>query len=96
MSDNGGAKFSYFLVGLGIGTVIGLLFAPRSGRETRDLLNEKVDEGRDYLKRRSRELREQAEDVVERGKETVAKQKDQLSAAIEAGKQAYREEKKTH
>jgi gas vesicle protein len=96
MSDNGGAKFSYFLVGLGIGTVIGLLFAPRSGRETRDLLNEKVDEGREFLKRRSRELREQAEDVVERGKETVAKQKDQLSAAIEAGKQAYREEKKTH
>ena len=96
MSDNGGARFSFFLVGLGIGTVIGLLFAPRTGRETRELINEKVDEGREYLKRRSRELREQAEDLVERGKETVAKQKDQVSAAIEAGKQAYREEKKTH
>ena len=96
MSDNGGARFSFFLVGLGIGTVIGLLFAPRTGRETRALINEKVDEGREYLKRRSRELRDQAEDLVERGKETVAKQKDQVSAAIEAGKQAYREEKKTH
>ena len=96
MSENGGTKFSFFLVGLGIGTVIGLLFAPRSGRETRELINEKVDEGRDYLKKRGRELREQAEEFVDRGKETVSKQKDQLSAAIEAGKQAYREEKKTH
>lgn len=94
MSDNGGTKFSYFLVGLGIGTVIGLLFAPRAGRETREMLTEKAEEGREYLKRRGRELREQVEGLVERGKETVAKQKDQVAAAIEAGKQAYREEKK--
>lgn len=94
MSDNGGTKFSFFLVGLGIGTVIGLLFAPRSGRETRELITEKAEEGREFLKRRGRELRDQVDELVERGKETVGKQKDQLSAAIEAGKQAYREEKK--
>lgn len=94
MSENAGAKFSYFLVGLGIGTVIGLLFAPRSGQETRDLITQKAEEGREYLKRRGRELRDQVDELVDRGKETVTKQKEQLAAAIEAGKQAYREEKK--
>ena len=94
MSENAGAKFSYFLVGLGIGTVIGLLFAPRTGQETRDLITQKAEEGREYLKRRGRELRDQVDELVDRGKETVTKQKEQLAAAIEAGKQAYREEKK--
>jgi len=36
-------------------------------------------------------VRESAEDLVERGREVVTRQKDQLSAAVEAGKQAYRE-----
>lgn len=94
MSDNGGTRFSYFLVGLGLGTVIGLLFAPRSGRETREMLTEKAEEGREFLKQRGRELREQVEELVERGKDTVARQKEQIAAAVDAGKQAYREEKK--
>ena len=93
MSENAGAKFSYFLVGLGIGAMIGILFAPRSGKETRDILADRADEGRDVLLRKSRELREQAEEYMERAKDVVRKQKDQISSAIEAGKQAYREEK---
>jgi gas vesicle protein len=84
-------KFSYFLLGLGIGVAAGLLFAPKSGPETRDLLVSKADEGKEYLKRRSSEVRDQAADVLERGKSTVSRQRDNLMAAVEAGKQAYRE-----
>ena len=84
-------KFSYFFLGLGLGVAVGLLFAPKSGAETRDLLLTKADEGKEYLKRRTSELREQAGDVIERGKSAVGRQRDQLSAAMEAGKQAYRE-----
>lgn len=80
-----------FLLGLGIGVGIGLLFAPRSGEETRDLLMNKADEGKDYLKQRTEGLREQAEDLLGKGREAVAKQRDNLNEAIEAGKQAYRE-----
>ena len=43
---------------------------------------------------RSRELRSQAEQALDKAKDVVAKQKEQLSAALEAGKQAYQEEKK--
>jgi gas vesicle protein len=84
-------KFSYFFLGLGLGVAAGLLFAPKSGPETRDLLRSKADEGKDYLKKRSSEVRDQAADVLERGKSTVTRQRDNLVAAVEAGKQAYRE-----
>jgi gas vesicle protein len=84
-------KFSYFFLGLGLGVAAGLLFAPKSGPETRDLLRSKADEGKDYLKKRTSEVRDQAADVLERGKSTVTRQRDNLVAAVEAGKQAYRE-----
>ena len=85
------SKFSYFFLGLGLGVAAGLLFAPKSGPETRDLLRSKADEGKEYLKRRSTEVRDQAADALERGKSTVSRQRDNLVAAVEAGKQAYRE-----
>ncbi len=84
-------KFSYFFLGLGLGVAAGLLFAPKSGAETRDLLLTKADEGKEYLKRRTGELRESAEEVIEKGKTAVSRQRDNLSSAVEAGKQAYRE-----
>ncbi len=84
-------KFSYFFLGLGLGVAAGLLFAPKSGPETRDLLRSKADEGKEFLKRRTAEVREQASDAIERGRSTVTKQRDNLMAAVEAGKQAYRE-----
>jgi gas vesicle protein len=91
--DNGGSNFAYFMAGLGIGVVLALLFAPRSGEETRDLLAQKANQGRDYVTTKSKELRRQAEELVDKGKDLVAQQKDQLQAALEAGKQAYQEEK---
>jgi gas vesicle protein len=80
-----------FLLGLGVGLGLGLLFAPKSGEETRELLRGKADEGKEYLKRRSSELRDSASEIIERGKEAIGRQKDTLAEAVEAGKQAYRE-----
>ena len=91
--DNVGSKVSYFLVGLGIGALVGILFAPKSGEETREYLTSKADEGRDYAQKKARELRERAEDLIERSKEIMARQKDSLSSAVEAGKDAYQREK---
>jgi gas vesicle protein len=92
MSNNAGSKVSFFLVGLGIGSLIGILFAPKSGEETRDYLSSKADEGRDYAQKKARELRERAEDLLERSKEVMARQKDALSSAVEAGKETYKKE----
>ena len=92
MDDNGGAKFFYFLTGVGIGALIGVLFAPSSGEQTREVIASKTEEGRDFVVRKSREVRNQATGYVERGKEVLTEQRDHLSAAVEAGKQAYRSE----
>lgn len=89
MSEERG--LSYFFLGLGIGVAIGVLFAPKSGEETRDYLRSKAGEGRDYLKRRGEELYESAGELVEKGKAAISSQKERLAAAVEAGKQAYRE-----
>lgn len=84
-------RLSYFFLGLGVGVAIGVLFAPQSGAETRQLIRDRADEGRDYLRRRGQELREHADDYVERGKSAIQRQKESLSAAMDAGRSAYRE-----
>lgn len=94
MSDNAGSKVSFFLIGLGIGSLVGVLFAPRSGEETRDYLASKADEGRDYAQKKAKELRERAEDLLERSKEIMGRQKDALSSAVEAGRETYKREAK--
>lgn len=94
-----GIILSFLLGGL-TGAALAILFAPRSGRETRDLLGEKLREGREKgheLKERvvskGREIIEDAGEYTERARETVEKRKDRLAAAVEAGRQAYRDEK---
>jgi gas vesicle protein len=87
--DNKG--LSSFLLGLGVGVGIGMLFAPKSGDETRDFIKNKAGEGGDYLKQRSGELKQTASGWVDKGKETINRQRSNLNDAMEAGRQAYRE-----
>jgi len=82
---------SSFLLGLGVGIGLGMLFAPKSGADTRQLIKDKAGEGTDFLKQRSSELRDSAGDLINKGKEAVGRQKDTLADAMEAGRQAYRD-----
>lgn len=92
--NNVGARVSYFMIGLGIGALLGVLFAPKSGEETREYLSGKADEGREYAQKKARELRERAEDLIERSKEIMSRQKDAISSAVDAGKETYKREAK--
>ena len=91
MSDRDGNSFVWFLAGLGLGALAGVLYAPRSGSETRDVIRARAEEGREYVKNRAREARDQASAWADRGREVVNQQKDQFRAAYEAGRQAYHE-----
>jgi gas vesicle protein len=91
MSDRNGNGFLWFLTGLGIGAAVGILYAPQSGNETREILMAKADEGREYVRNRAKEAREQAEQWADRGKEAYTSRKEQVRSAVEAGRQAYRE-----
>ena len=88
MDKNG---LSVFLLGLGVGVGIGMLFAPKSGQETREIIKNKAGEGTDFLKQRSAEVKQTATEWVEKGKEAIGRQKDNIDDAVDAGKQAYRD-----
>src|SRR5262249_52031905 len=92
MSDrDSGNSFMWFLAGLGFGALLGVLYAPRSGRETREALRNSAQEGGEYLKTRGREARESVNQWVERGKDVVSRKKEELGSALDSARQAYRE-----
>lgn len=102
MSDRNGNTLVWFLAGLGVGAVAGILYAPRSGSETREALRSRAEEGREYVRGRAREAREQATQFAreareqatqwaDKGRDVVTQQKEQFRAAYEAGRQAYHE-----
>ena len=86
--DKGGlSNFAAGLgIGLGAGVFIGMLLAPKSGRETRQVIRNSAAEGEEYLEQCGAELRDKLTDMIK----AVSRQRDNLTAAIEAGKQAYR------
>ena len=103
MSDDrgsgSGVVLSFLLGGL-TGAALAILFAPRSGEETREMLGGKLREGaergrkiRDRAAARGREILEDASDYVENQREALEKRRDRLSAAVDAGRQAFRDEK---
>jgi gas vesicle protein len=111
-----GARITYLLVGAGIGAVVALLFAPKSGHELRgdiaDATRKGIDRTReaatqigerasDYYegaRERATEIysagREKAGEVASAARDAAQRRGGGLSAAIEAGKQAYHEEKR--
>jgi gas vesicle protein len=110
--DNKVNGLAWFLAGLGVGALVGILYAPKSGRETREDLITGAREGTEYLRARTRQAAEQVgnlvdqgkeqmgeyvdrgraqwEEFVERGKNLVTEQTVRVSAAVDAGRQAYK------
>jgi gas vesicle protein len=98
--DNGGGSgFGWFLVGLGIGAAVGVLFAPQAGSDTRDSLADGARERAEYLKQKSRDAaaqvntyvdagKDQFTDYVEKGKQAVAQGRAQVGDYVERGRQA--------
>jgi gas vesicle protein len=114
-----GGTLGWFVAGLGLGALIGVLYAPKSGRETREDLAAGAREGTEYIRARSKEAAEQMgtyvdrgksqvneyidrgksyanrgrshwDEFVSKGKDFVSQQGDKVSAAVEAGRKAYR------
>jgi len=87
MSDEKqGSGFSWFLAGLGLGALIGVLYAPKPGRELREDVANNARDGAEYLKQRSRETADQVSTLVERGKSQVSDYMDQGKDLVERGR----------
>jgi len=91
--SSAGEKALYLMLGAMIGAATALLLAPRSGVETRKLIMTKAREGADVVSNHAKTVMGKTSEYVERGKGILQQQRDQLTAAFDAGKQAYREEK---
>jgi gas vesicle protein len=94
---------AWFLAGLGVGALVGILYAPKSGRETRDDLVSGAKEGTEYLRARTRQAadevsalvdksKEQVTQYVERGKEAVDRGRAQWEEFVERGKSMVAEQ----
>lgn len=62
-----------FLVGLSIGLALGLLFAPVSGEEAREWIAETTEDNVKRLRRQGRRWVSQAQDVLDKGQDSVSK-----------------------
>jgi gas vesicle protein len=80
--DDGGAGnvLLAFILGAVSGAAVALLYAPASGRETRERLAEKADEAR-----------ARASDAAARGREVLNQGRETLNTAIERGREAYQQ-----
>jgi len=95
--------FSWFLAGLGLGALIGVLYAPKAGRETREELMSSAREGTEFLRQRGREAADQVGDLVDksrsqvteyvgRGKEYVERGRAQWDDFVNQGRQFVSEQ----
>ncbi len=120
---NATTKLTYLLIGGGIGAILALLFAPKSGEELRgdiadvtrkglekgketaaqlqekageyyEVTREKAGEYYQVASDKAGELKNKAGEVVERAKTAASSTANPFTAAIEAGKDAYTEEKR--
>ncbi len=116
-------KLTYLIIGGGIGAILALLFAPKSGEELRgdiadvtrkglekgketaaqlqekageyyEVTREKAGEYYQVASEKAGELKNKAGEVVERAKSAASSTANPFTAAIEAGKEAYTEEKR--
>ncbi len=95
MTMNSESKFSYLLIGLGLGAVGGLMAAMLARKETRELLRERSGKSLDYLNQQAGNLRETADVIVQQGKKLIAcKASDAVDHSTDAEKNAYHEDRR--
>jgi len=102
-NNNGSGSLGWFLAGLGLGAIVGVLYAPKSGRETReDIVNSALDakeraaalaqQGIDQANAYVEQGKQVAGEYVDRGKEYYEKGRSQWTQYVEKGKSLVQEQ----
>ena len=72
----------YLLMGLGIGAAAGILYAPKSGPETRDFLKSKSEEGARYAKQAASDAMDLAKQKADELRQTAAETIDSATQNV--------------
>jgi len=92
MADNEGVSgFGWFLAGLGLGALVGVLYAPKSGKETRDELVASALDAKDRANKLYTEKTEQAAEYVRQGKQAAGEYVDKGKEYYDKGRQQWTE-----
>lgn len=92
MSDaNKTNGLAWFLAGLGVGALVGVLYAPKAGKETRESLLAGAREGTEYLREKTREAAEQVSTLVDRSKEQINEYVEQSREVVDRGRAQWEE-----
>jgi gas vesicle protein len=77
-----GSRLRYLVTGLGIGALVGVLLAPRSGDETREWFATKYKDGMDSVNAKVKQTRQQVAELIDNGQQ-------QVGEAVDKGREAF-------
>jgi gas vesicle protein len=79
-------RLAWFLMGAAVGAACAILYAPKSGKDTRDYLAQKAQDAGDTITGTSRDIYERGKGVYDKGKQVV----DDASALFDRGRKLAR------
>lgn len=82
-SSNVGTAVTFFMIGLGAGALLGLLLAPKSGKQLRRDLQRGYEDARDAVGEWAEEAKDRVRDAANRGAEFAAGLRDDLREKAE-------------
>ena len=88
-----GTVFLSFIAGAAVGAGLGLLLAPKTGKEMRESIMDVTDEALDKIKGITKEAQDKIKDTYEETKDLFSEKKSIITSAIEAGKEAMDRER---
>lgn len=71
VEDSSSNRLGWFITGAVIGVTVAMLYAPKSGKDTRRLISDSTKSGRDAVNESSRDLVDSSRDLFERGRKVV-------------------------
>jgi gas vesicle protein len=84
--SSAGTAITFLLIGLGAGALIGLLYAPKAGKQIRKELRRQYDDARETLDDWKDQAKEVAEEALERGQEIADELRDRVAPLAAAMK----------
>ena len=69
--EEGTSRLAWFLTGVVIGATVAVLYAPKSGKDTRQIISEKTQQGRDAVTETGKDVVEASKEMFDRGRKLV-------------------------